>query len=157
MMDVLEHLPGEEDAIELLEKLRVAARDFMVIRHPSFEQREYLAELGLKMTWTDWTGHPNMMKISAFRRAFACINLKSYVVKPNMPAMDSSVPWIVPLNAPVDTIAYSEAAHGPKRLIEFDRPVWGKYDIFVSTNAHLSGAEWRSITDIQGWESSWVS
>jgi SAM-dependent methyltransferase len=157
MMDVLEHLPTEKDAIEVLEKLRAVARDFMFIRHPSFEQREYLAELGLKATWTDWKRHPNMMKISGFRRAFALLDLTAFVIRPNMSATNSSAPWIVPLDAPVDTFAYDALMHGPKPLVQFDRPVWGKYDIFVRTNGDLSPNEWQSITDICGWESKWVA
>jgi hypothetical protein len=153
MLDFLEHLPDQDAARRLIEKFARASRDFLFIRHPSFEDIEYLAGFGLKLGWTDWTGHPNMMRLGDFHRVFAELNLHEYEIFPEFPLLDSSHEAILPLTAPADAQSFDESAHGPKPFVEFDRVVYGKYDIFVRLNASLSDAEWKRITNLKGWES----
>src|SRR3989344_3350768 len=57
MLDFLEHLPNEAAVKQTLENCKKWARDFFFIHHPSFEDVEYLKKLGLKIDWTDWSGH----------------------------------------------------------------------------------------------------
>ena len=45
-MDFLEHLPDEAATVAVLRTLARAARDFVFIRHPSFEDIDYLARFG---------------------------------------------------------------------------------------------------------------
>src|SRR4051812_13557296 len=51
MMDFLEHLPDLAASDAVVERFARAARDFLFIRHPSFEDIDYLAGLGLKIVW----------------------------------------------------------------------------------------------------------
>ena len=155
MMDVLEHLPDEAAAVGVMRNLSLAAKDFLFIRHPSFDDMEYLAERGLKLSWTDWTGHPNMMKIEDYRRVFASLGWTDYVIIPHMLFTDSSHVTVVPATAPTDTIEYDEALHGPKPHVEFDRPIFGKYDIFVRLNPEMDPEVWERVANVDGWESIW--
>lgn len=70
MMDFLEHLFSLEAAITMLERAGRLARDFLFIRHPSFEDIDCLANCGLKLDWTDWKGHRNMMLLDDFHSVF---------------------------------------------------------------------------------------
>jgi hypothetical protein len=157
MMDFLEHLPDERTAVGVLRKLGSASRDFLFIRHPSFDDVEYLKGFGLKLGWTDWTGHPNMWSTDDFRRVFEAAGWSDYLIRPDMEIRDSSHPGIVPLDAPRDVYEYDEAAHGPKASVAFDRPLFGKFDIFVRLNPQLGDAEWERITNMDGWRAVWVS
>ena len=153
-MDALEHLPAERDAVTVLVKLAAAAREFLLIRHPSFEDIAYLAERGLKLNWTDWSCHPNPMTLDDFRRVFASLGWHDYTIVPHMAYTDSRHSSMLPLTAPVDTFTYDEAQHGPKPIVDFDRPVYGKFDIFVRLG-EIDPARWQTITRVDGWEAHW--
>lgn len=154
-MDVLEHLPAEPFAVTVLRHMERAARDFLFIRHPSFEDVDYLASLGVKLNWTDWSGHPNMMKIEDYHRIFAELGWRDYSILPHMLYTDSRHDSVVPLSAPSDTYRYDPDAHGPKPIVEFDRPIWGKFDIFVRLNPDVDEAAWQRLARVEGWEASW--
>jgi SAM-dependent methyltransferase len=154
-MDVLEHLPTERDAAIVLQKLVSAAREFVFIRHPSFEDVDYLASLGLKLNWTDWTGHPNGMRIEDFRRLFAEFDWRDYAILPHMIFVDSlSHPSMLPLATPIDSVRYDPDLHGPRPAVTFDRPVYGKFDIFIRCG-EMDPAVWARTASVAGWESVW--
>lgn len=153
-VDVLEHLPEERDAVTVLVKLAAAARDFVLIRHPSFEDVEYLAQLGLKLNWTDWGCHSNPMKLDDFRRIFATLGWRDYSILPHMNYTDSIHLSVLPLTAPPDTLKYDASHHGPKLAVEFDRPVYGKFDIFVRLR-EIDPTLWQGIACVDGWEAHW--
>lgn len=154
-MDVLEHLASECEAVTLLAKLARAARDFLLIRHPSFEDIDYLAGFGLKLNWTDWTCHSNMMKLDDYRRVFAELGWKDYLILPHMLYPNSHHDSVLPLAAPQDTIRYDAASHGPKAFVDFDKTVWGKFDIFVKLNPAMDEMLWQSVARVKGWEAHW--
>jgi hypothetical protein len=158
-MDFLEHLPDEQTALSVVDRCRHAARDFVFIRHPSFEDMDYLASLGLKLCWTDWAGHPNMMRLSDFLRAFERFGWTDYIIYPRLPILDSSSDQVVALGAPPNVTAYDEALHGPKPFEVFDRPVYTQFDIFVRLNPDMDEEEWEEVitsdlgTDVAAWQS----
>ena len=49
---------------------------------------------------------------------------------------------------------YDAAQHGPKPVVDFDRPVYGKFDIFVRLG-EIDPARWQTITRVDGWEAHW--
>ena len=153
MMDFLEHQPDEATAAMLLEKFARTARGWLFIRHPSFEPAdvEYMESLGVKFGWTDWTGHWNMMTVADFERVFASFGWRDYAILPHMAFFDSSHESIVPLSAPTDTERHDEAAFGPKPAVEFARPIFGRFDIFVRLDARMSEQEWHSIATVARW------
>lgn len=156
MVCFLEHLPDEQTALKVLERAARSSRQFLFVRHPSFDDIDYLAQFGLKFGWTDWSSHPNMMTTDDFRRIFKEFGWPDYSILPHMGHLDSTHRSIVPISAPRDTEIYDEAAHGPKPLVRFDHTVYGKFDIFVRLNPNLSEDAWRRIASIDGWEGIWV-
>jgi SAM-dependent methyltransferase len=146
MLDFLEHLPDEATAQRILKRLGRASRDFLFIRHPSFEDIDYLRRYNLKLAWTDWTGHRNMMTVEHFRSLFARLGFDDFVIIARDRIRDSSHPAIVPLSAPTDTIRYESGVHEAKCLIEFDKAVFERFDMFVRLSPALSDEDWCNIT-----------
>ncbi len=143
-MDFLEHLPDAATAASVLEKFGQVARHFLFIRHPSFEEKDYLTSLGLKFSWSDWSGHPNMMLMDDYRSLFRRFGWTDYAIYPRNLVVDSMDEHMVPLSAPIDTIIYDPNVLAPKPLIVFDRPIFGQYDIFVRREG-LSVLEWEQL------------
>lgn len=143
MMDFLEHLPNLEYAQAILERAVKWASQFIFIRHPSFEMIEYLKDLELKVTWTDWTGHKNMMMLNDFYDIFNQFGISDYVVVPRKPILNSLEPCVLPLCAECDSHSYEGAKHGLKKDVTFDRPIYKQYDIFV--NLSLSEQEFGKL------------
>jgi SAM-dependent methyltransferase len=157
MCDFLEHLPDEAAAGRVLKTFARAARHFLFIRHPSFDDVEYLRDLGLKLGWTDWSSHTNMMRTKDFRRLFAELGWGDYVIVPHGEILDSLHPAIVPLSAPINTEEHDDALFGRKPRIEFDPPVYAKFDIFVRLNPGLDDETWSRTTNVDGWRMIWES
>lgn len=131
MMHFLEHLPNEKAVKQILQNCKKWARDFSFIHHPSFEDIEYLKKLGFKIDWTDWSGHTAMLTIKDFKRIFKELGLNDYKIEQEMLIEDSLHEHIVPLNAPIDTLRY-EKKLGPKKKVKFDKPMYGRLEIFVN-------------------------
>ena len=144
-MDFLEHLPNETAAASVLERFAPAAREFLFIRHPSFEETEYLAGLGLKLCWSDWSGHPNTMRVEALLALLGDLPMTEIAIFPRGLLTDSTSDQIVPLSAPTDTYAYDPSLHAPKPRLRFDRPIFAQYDIFVRLRDGLGDAEWERV------------
>jgi len=146
MMDFLEHLPSMHTAEKMLEVLGNASRDFLFIRHPNFDDIEYLGKFNLKLTWTDWSGHTNMMKISDFIIIFNQLGWKNYRIIPRRLIKNSDHEAVVPIAAPKNLNKFSQLESFEKPFIEFDKPVFSQYDIFVKMNEVMSREEWDLIT-----------
>jgi SAM-dependent methyltransferase len=154
-LDVLEHLPDTAAASDALRAAGAASRDFLFIRHPSFEDARSLAGLGLKLTWNDWSDHTNPMSIAELVGLIEGCGWSDYRVLPHMPIVDSQHPAILPLSAPRDTHEYDPMLHGPKPAAAFDPPIYGKFDVFVRLRPDLPDDEWRRIVEIEGWDAVW--
>lgn len=148
MMDFLEHLPDFGVVERILDKARHIARDFLFIRHPSFEDEHYLNAVGLKQYWTDWPGpggHTAKMTVADFTGMFARLGLSQYSITYRKPALDSSDPVILPIDAPPNQHDYDAAQHGPKPSIHFPRPLYGQIDIFVAVRS-IRQTDWAKLT-----------
>ena len=144
MMDFLEHLPNMQVAEDIILNLAVPARDFLFIRHPNFDNVDYLASLGLRLTWSDWKGHTNMAHSNEFRKVFERHNW-DYATLPGKQILDSTNQFVVPLEAPPDTVRYDPELHGPKPRLYFDRFIFSFCDIFVRLNKEMTDAEWFDV------------
>ena len=145
MLDFLEHLPSQDAGAAVLRSAGRIARDFLFVRHPSFEDIDYLAGLGLKLDWTDWIGHKNMMRLGDFAKVFRGLSWDEYVIIPQKQILDSSHPAVVPLTMPTDTVRYDAEKHGPKPLVYFNRPIWTQFDMFVRLNPAMDEKAWRRV------------
>ena len=131
--NVLEHLPDLDAVAAALEVAQRTAAQFIYIRHPSFDDEAYLASLGLKQYWTDWTGHPAHILLCQYMRIFREIGIVGSTFHPVRRATDSTDATILPLDTPPDQFRYEAGLHGPKPLVIFDRPVYEAYDIVALT------------------------
>ncbi|MEZ4334528.1 MAG: class I SAM-dependent methyltransferase [Myxococcota bacterium] len=147
LLDFLEHLPDLETTRVILERLARVARDFLFIRHPSFEDIAYLRSLGLKLDWTDWHGHRNMMRLRDFESLCREFGWPAPTILAQKPILDSDHPSILPLSAPPDSVGYDASKHGPKPKLRFERPVYTQFDIFIGINPALTPAQWFRITE----------
>ncbi|WP_425395403.1 class I SAM-dependent methyltransferase [Aeoliella sp.] len=145
MMDFLEHLRTEEAAVAILEAAGKVAKDFLFIRHPSFEDRDYLESLELKLDWTDWSGHRNRMLLSDFHRVFASLGWSDYIIIPQKQILSSDHPAIVPVTAATDTVRYNATVHGSKRFLTFNRPLWTQFDIYVRLSPDFLQQDWLNV------------
>lgn len=147
-LDFLEHLPNIAFATNVLHSMVRAARDFVFIRHPSFEDIDYLASMGFKIDWTDWRGHTNMMKISDFDNIFAEAGWDDYVIIPRRRIQDSTHSAIIPLTAPTDTVRYKEETCGAKNCMHFTRECYEQFDIYIKINPTISDKEWEQLVEV---------
>jgi hypothetical protein len=142
--NVLEHMP-DLDTIEsvLGVALRHASR-LVHVRHPSFDDVEYLASLGLKQYWTDWNvpgGHTAPAKVHELVAMANRLGVYRVLVHPVRRMVDSSDHDILPSSAPSmqmrahrgEAGVYLEDVHGPKPRVTFDRPVYYAFDVLFFT------------------------
>lgn len=130
-LDFLEHLPGISSAEQIIAKMTTLATDFLFIRHPSFEDIEYLASMDLKITWSDWRGHTALLRSYDYANIFNKLGYKQYCFVFKRPIWDSSSKFIIPLSAPIDTHEYTKDL-GKKKHIKFAKPIYSQIDIFVA-------------------------
>lgn len=149
MLDnVLEHMPDLETVEEVLSRvLRLASR-LVHVRHPSFEDVDYLASLGLKQYWTDWNsegGHTAPVRIHEFVAMANRAGVYDIAIRPVLREYDSLDSDILPIDAPPfqsrtepdDPAVYDVGRHGAKRDVVFDRPVYFAFDIVFGTARRL--------------------
>lgn len=146
MMDFLEHLPDQASAKTIIQRLGNVSRDFLFIRHPNFDDISFLSTYGLKLTWTDWTGHKNMMTVADFCSIFFELNWNDYRIIPRRLIKNSYDESIIPASAPPNTQKYSDLVGFNKEFISFNKPIYYQYDIFVKLNSNISNSEWNKIT-----------
>ncbi len=161
--NVLEHLPTL-DAVEDLVAASVRLASHVVhIRHPSFEDVDYLADIGLKQYWTDWPGvHTAPARIDQLIAMANRAGVYRVMVHPIRRAIGSTDPTILPLAAPPGQHrsirsprsalkgVYQEAKHGPKPDITFDRPVYFAFDILLVTGPDLPTMTYREDPEVAG-------
>ncbi len=122
-----------------------AARDFLFIRHPSFEDEHYLNAVGLKQFWTDWPGgHTAKLTVADFIGFFHHLGLNDYAICYRQAAMDSEDPVILPLAAPPNQHHYDADKHGEKPCVVFPRPIYAQIDFFLALR-QFPGVEWAQI------------
>jgi len=125
----LEHLPDLETALAVVASAARMCSEAIFFRQPWFDADESLASIGLKLYWSDWTGHPNHMSAADLVKALEALvaegPLQHFAVWGCDPIRSSDHPSVHPLSSPMDQHQYEESAHGPKPLAEpFDFPVY---------------------------------
>src|SRR2546423_3396211 len=101
--NVLEHLPSVADVEAALGRACEIASEVVYVRHPSFEEEDYLASLGLKQYWTDWPDtHTAKVRLDEFRGMAQRCGIDAVEVRGVKRARASDAPTILPLAAPPD-------------------------------------------------------
>ena len=141
----LEHLLSFDDVERMLRQAMGVARKCIYIRHPGFEDIDYLKSHGLKTYWSDWHGHTAMMRIGDYMEMFMRLGIQTVKVVPVSLIKDSEDDRLLPLDAPIDQHNYDPKKHSkkPKKIV-FDREVYYAFDIV----AMVPGAD-QHMPDLQ--------
>lgn len=128
--NVLEHLPTLADVERALAMAKEIASDFFLVRHPAFDDEDYLASFDLRPYWCNWHGHPSHVRLSDFAAMAARVGVSSWTVQPVGRILTTADDALIPLSAPIDQQRYDPAIHEPKRdEVELERAVYSAYDI----------------------------
>ena len=130
MLHFLEHLNSLRDARKCLNTAVRVAREFVFVRQPFFDADGYLFANGLKLHWSDWTGHPNKMTTLDFY-SMLCSQLSAGLIRRfaifAIGRIDSSEhPAIHPVASPPDQQIYDPQLHPekPKAPLGFTQQVF---------------------------------
>ncbi|WP_428682907.1 class I SAM-dependent methyltransferase [Reyranella sp.] len=133
MMDMLEHLPDLNVVEIVLAKAIKAARQFIFIRHPSFEGEERARQRNYVVGhWREGFGHTAHIMLSDFAEMFARLGVGPVTVNSVEPIRHTSHEVIMGID-------------GDKPDEAIDPPLWRRHDIFVQI-APMPADEWESIT-----------
>ncbi len=125
----LEHVPGNADVKDFIRKACTISNEFVYIQQPYFDADPYLFERGLKLFWSDWSGHPNRMTSLELWLVLRDLKEEGLPITFSLHAYrlipDSSDPRIHPLASPVNQFDYTADVHPPKdQFVQFDNNVF---------------------------------
>jgi SAM-dependent methyltransferase len=118
MSHFLEHVPDANDVYAFIEKACCVATEFVYVQQPFFDADASLFQQGLKLYWSDWTGHPNRMTSLDMWTHIRTLRAKGvpldYAIFYTGRIHSSSDPTIHPLTSPRDQHEYDPEKHPPK-------------------------------------------
>jgi hypothetical protein len=144
-LDFFEHLPDLVTVERILGAAARSARDFLFIRHPSFEGQEQVEALGLRQYWWHWHGHTAHVRVADYCSMFDRLGLGQYMIRYVERIESSSHPSLIPTSMPIDQTADDAAEITEKPRVGFSPPLWRHQDIFVALRA-VEPEEWNRIT-----------
>lgn len=127
--DFLEHLPSIEVSKQVLKKM-IEHSKFVWLKMPSFEYEPQLEDLGLRLSWTYWKGHPSYFKIQHVKEILMDVGIVHIDYKPLNILQSTDSDFIVPVDAPIDTHNYSKEL-GDKKIVNLNPPVVGHHSIII--------------------------
>jgi ABC-2 type transport system ATP-binding protein len=146
-LDCLQYLGSPELVEAMLSLSSIWARDFIVMRFPSYEDEEYLKHLGLKRYWEHWSAAPYHIRLPQLTSMLHSLGLDRASVIYRRPTLSSDSPSILPASAPPDQSEYDPLLHGPKPHVTFPRPVYEQVDVYVPLR-EFDRSEWREIIHV---------
>ena len=121
---VLEHMPDLATVARVISMACVVSKDFVYIRQPFFDADNYLAELGFKFNWSNWSCHPSHVTTEQFKEIASVLGYEC-TVSYRTPAHDTHDPNILPLSAPYESGIFNEY-----------HPEWGEKPYKVLTGVY---------------------
>ena len=135
---VLEYMPDATSATQVIRTAIAISRRFVFIRQPYFDADGYLASMGLKCYWSDWSGHKNHMNTMQIYQAIApamkAAHVKGFEIYGHKKVISSDSPDVLPIDAPVNQHAYDLEKHGPKQDVPLTFPVYREMIAIVYLN-----------------------
>lgn len=130
----LEHMEGFAAARWSIECAVIASNDFVFVQQPWFDSDGYLASKGLKLYWSDWSGHPYHMTTLEFHNIISRMpKVKGWGMYSRKPISKSSNNAIHPLSSPINQHEYNESEHPPKPTVRFGEPVFHEVVLIIQT------------------------
>lgn len=125
----LEHVSDLDTARRCLDTALSISREYVYIQHPWFDADAALRELGLKLFWSDWRGHPNcitsgqLLGLLDDLSAHHTIESVTWGGRRRIETSDHEA--VHPLASARDQFDYDAAKHPPKsECVEFAFPVY---------------------------------
>lgn len=137
MVHFLEHVRGIQETRDFVQRACEISKEFVFIRQPYFDADGYLFQSGLKLFWSDWTGHPNQMTTLQFYRLMKNLQsrglLNRFSIHAKGPIGSSDHEAIHPVGSPVNSHRYDPSRHPAKpHGVKFRFPVY-KETVVVAT------------------------
>lgn len=145
MLDFCEHLPDLESVREAISAAARIARDFLYIKHPSFEGQEQTEAQGLRQYWWNWHGHTAHVRVADYCSMFDELGLLTYMIRFIEKIETSYHPSIVPTSLPRDQSEADAKAVTDVPDIALSPPLWRRQDIFVALRP-FDTRDWCAIT-----------
>lgn len=145
IMDFFEHLPDLTTVEQVLAAAALSARDFILIKHPSFEGQEYAESLGMRQYWWHWRGHTAHVRVADYCSMFERLGLNQYMIRYIERIENSTHPSVIPTSMPIDVTGEQAKLVTDMPLVRFDPPLWRRQDIFIALRA-FEPEEWAEIT-----------
>ncbi|MEX0972452.1 MAG: class I SAM-dependent methyltransferase [Solirubrobacterales bacterium] len=145
MLDFCEHLPEVETVQEIITAAAASARDFLYIKHPSFEGQEYAEGEGVRQYWWGWHGHTAHVRVADYCTIFDLLGLSAYMIRYIGRVDDSTHPSIIPTTTPMDQSESDAQAITDVPEVSFSPPLWRRQDIFVALRPFETD-EWHALT-----------
>jgi hypothetical protein len=129
LFHILEHLDTQRAVERFLQKACAVSKDFVFLKQPFFDADPSLMAHGLKLYWSDWSGHPNRMTSLELYLILARLleekKIEGFQIVGKKRIQNSSCPQVLPLVAPRNQHDYDPDQHPPKRTdVVFDFPVF---------------------------------
>ncbi len=140
MSHILEHLPGLSAVRAAIANAARVATDFLFIQGPFFDADLDLAADGLKLYWSDWTGHTCHLRSSDLERILEQLGLDQHQMHFATLISSSRDEAIHPLASPRNQHQYDPARHPEKSVSRFRYPVYREIVCCVR------------LRDVPGWE-----
>lgn len=144
MMNFLEHLPDLATVEAVIAASARSARDFLFIRHPSFEGEEEGNALGYRQFWWTWDHHPTHVRLADYKRIFKKLDLQAYLIR-HVDRVDTTAhPSVVP-ESMGRNVSKHAVVEKSSSSIQLSPPWWRRQDIFVPLKSFDPG-QWEAIT-----------
>jgi hypothetical protein len=154
MNHFLEHVPSIEDVKTFIKRACQVSTDFVFIKQPYFDADGYLFQKGLKMFWSDWTGHPNPMSTLSFYRILSQLQnegvFQHFSIHGKKAILSSDDDHVQSAFAPTDQHHFDKNIHPPKVTgLNFQMPVFYETVVFITMPGVVHRDPFNSIkTDI---------
>jgi len=149
MLHFLEHLKSVDEVRRAIHNAITATRKVVLVRYPWFDADGYLFENGLKFVWSDWRGHATSLNSLRMWRLLDSFEQKGLIARfqiaGRIPIEDSSHKFIVPLNAPIDTLEYDADEHGPKRRVRFPIRVFQEIEALLIIDQRIEPSDFKKL------------
>ena len=138
MNHFLEHIPSVDLVDKIINSSITHVRDYVFIRQPFFDADPYLFSKGLKMFWSDWTGHPNNMTTLEFHNILKPLvtanKIKAFKIYGKGSIRSSADTSVVPISTIKDSHQY-QPNFGHKPIFQFNTPVYKEIIVIIEVNS----------------------
>jgi len=135
MSHFLEHLPSIELTKSCLLSAISISEEFIYIQQPYFDSDGYLFRNGLKLFWSDWSGHPNRMTSLEFHNLLSPLLsngvISRFAIYGCNPIVNSHDKIVHPISSPINQHQWEKETHEKKPIIEFSEPVFRELKVLI--------------------------